>query len=158
MKPTLPPCYRCRRQPCRCKDGITLYQGRAERILPALPREAIDAVVMDPPYSSGGMTAAERSRDPGHKYVQHGQAKRYVSFSGDNRDQRSWTYWMTLCLSECLAIVRDSGYLLTFSDWRMLPASTDVLQAAGFVWRGLIAWDKGDGAARQADGDRVRDS
>lgn len=146
MKPTLPRCYRCRRQPCRCRDGITLYQGRAESILAAMPRDLIDAVVMDPPYSSGGMTHAERSRDPSDKYVQHGQVKRYVSFSGDNRDQRSWTHWMTLCLSQCLAIVRDSGYLLTFTDWRMLPASTDALQAAGFVWRGLIAWDKGDGA------------
>ena len=49
-------------------------------------------------------------------------------------------------MSECLRIVRPSGYLLTFSDWRMLPTCADAIQAAGFVWRGIIAWDKGRGA------------
>jgi site-specific DNA-methyltransferase (adenine-specific) len=29
-----------------------------------------------------------------------------------------------------------------FTDWRQLPLATDALQAGGFIWRGLIAWDK----------------
>ena len=31
-----------------------------------------------------------------------------------------------------------------FSDWRQLPAATDALQAAGWVWRAIITWDKGN--------------
>lgn len=35
---------------------------------------------------------------------------------------------------------------MMFSDWRQLPAATDLLQAAGLVWRGVISWDKTEGA------------
>ena len=33
-----------------------------------------------------------------------------------------------------------------FTDWRQLPATTDVLQIGELIWRGIIAWDKGGGA------------
>jgi len=29
-----------------------------------------------------------------------------------------------------------------FSDWRQLPLATDALQAGGFIWRGVVVWDK----------------
>lgn len=32
------------------------------------------------------------------------------------------------------------------TDWRQLPAVTDAFQAAGWTWRGVIAWDKGRGS------------
>lgn len=32
---------------------------------------------------------------------------------------------------------------MTFTDWRQLPSTTDMIQAGGIVWRGIIAWDKG---------------
>lgn len=38
-----------------------------------------------------------------------------------------------------------------FSDWRHLPTTTDVLQAGGFVWRGLVVRDKTE-ACRPAMG------
>jgi site-specific DNA-methyltransferase (adenine-specific) len=31
-----------------------------------------------------------------------------------------------------------------FCDWRQLPATTDVLQAGGWVWRGVVPWVKPD--------------
>jgi site-specific DNA-methyltransferase (adenine-specific) len=45
----LPPCFRCRWQPCRCKDGITLYHGDSREILPFL-QQAVDSIITDPPY------------------------------------------------------------------------------------------------------------
>ena len=30
-----------------------------------------------------------------------------------------------------------------FVDWRNLPAMTDAVQMAGWVWRGICVWDKG---------------
>ena len=53
---------------------------------------------------------------------------------------------MALWLSECFRIVRPSGYGLIFCDWRQLPLASDALQAGGFVWRGVIAWDKTESA------------
>ena len=49
-------------------------------------------------------------------------------------------------MTEALRVVRPSGYLLTFTDWRQLPVTTDAVQCGGWVWRGLIAWDKSEGA------------
>ena len=35
------------------------------------------------------------------------------------------------------------GILEMFVDWRNLPAMTDAVQMAGWVWRGVVVWDKG---------------
>src|SRR5690606_18276422 len=43
-------------------------------------------------------------------------------------------------------MVRSGGYALLFTDWRQLPVTTDALQCAGFVWRGIVPWNKGRGA------------
>ena len=29
-----------------------------------------------------------------------------------------------------------------FTDWRQLPALTDAIQAAGWVWKGIVVWHK----------------
>ena len=31
-----------------------------------------------------------------------------------------------------------------FIDWRQLPAASDALQWAGWIWRGTAVWDKGN--------------
>ncbi len=125
--------------------GITLYHGESLVILPTLGVEA-DAVITDPPYCSGGATAAERAQDPVKKYCHNNNALGRPSFSGDHLDQHAWAFWCRLWLSQCQALTRRGGYCLSFTDWRQLPTLTDVLQAGGFVWRGVIAWDKGRGA------------
>lgn len=128
-------------------DGrIRLYLGDCLDVLPALPSGSVDAVVTDPPYSSGGFTRGDRTADPAAKYVSSGVQIIRESFDGDARDGRSWCYWMALWLSECRRIVRTSGYCLTFSDWRQMPLATDAIQAGGFVWRGVIVWNKGRSA------------
>ena len=63
-------------------------------------------------------------------------------FFGDNRDVRSWAFWMTQWMSQVNRLVKSGGYAMVFTDWRQLPTLTDVFQAGGFVWRGLIPWDK----------------
>lgn len=48
-------------------DGISLYQGDALRLLTTLPAVSVDAVLTDPPYSSGGVTLGVRQADPAKK-------------------------------------------------------------------------------------------
>lgn len=43
-----------------------------------------------------------------------------------------------------------------FTDWRQLPATTDALQMAGWVWRGVAVWDKGEGTRPRAFGFRAQ--
>lgn len=122
--------------------NYTLHHGDCLAIMAGMSAFSVDAIVADPPYSSGGFTRSDRSADPSSKYVQTGVEIVRESFSGDNRDGRSWCYWMALWMSEACRLVKESGYMLVFTDWRQLPLASDALQAGGFVWRGIIPWDK----------------
>lgn len=127
-------------------DSYQLHHGDALEILRSLPTASVDALITDPPYSSGGTFRSDRQLDPTDKYCQNSNTVGRASFSGDNRDQRSFAYWVQLWLSECQRIVRPGGYAMVFTDWRQLPLMTDAVQAGGFMWRGLVAWDKGLGS------------
>lgn len=120
-----------------------VHQARSEAAMAQLPDACIDAVIQDPPYSSGGQFRGDRAQAPSLKYVQGGDAagngagREFPEFEGDTRDQRGWLAWMSMVLSECYRVMKPSGYILQFTDWRMLPTATDALQAGGFVWRGV---------------------
>ncbi len=128
------------------KDPAHLIHGDAIRALCELPDESADALITDPPYSSGATTSRGRAADPQEKYVHHGTLHRFPTFEGDNRDGRSWRFWATLWLTEAYRVLRPGGYALVFTDWRQLPMASDALQAAAFAWRGLVVWDKTEGS------------
>ncbi len=123
-----------------------LHKGEALAFLASLPDASVDAVITDPPYSSGGAFRGDRTTDPTAKYVPTKEVINFhPTFTGDNRDSRSYGYWCALWLSECLRVTKLGGVLLTFTDWRQLPITTDAIQAGGWVWRGLVVWDKTQG-------------
>lgn len=119
-----------------------VIQGDVLTVLPTLPDASVDAVITDPPYSSGAATLAGKQAPVAKKYQNTGTLKTYPVFYGDQRDQRSLTYWITLWLAQCWRIARDKAPLLVFTDWRQLPAFTDAVQAAGWAWRGVVVWRK----------------
>lgn len=98
--------------------ALTLYQGDALAVLQSFPPHCVDAVITDPPYSSGGLMLSARQADPAVKYQNNGTVKIYPPMFGDNRDQRSFIMWATLWLAECWRVARDGSPLLMFSDWR----------------------------------------
>lgn len=134
---------------------VTLYHGDALAVLAELPNGSADAVITDPPYSSGGFTRGDRTQDVHTKYVQSDQVRAgtgggaLAGFEGDNRDQRAYGYWCSLWIGECLRIVKPGGVLAVFTDWRQLPVTTDVIQSGGFVWRGIVPWHKPNGRPTQ---------
>ena len=119
-----------------------MFPGEALATLASMPTASVDAVITDPPYSSGGMTRGDRTAVPSLKYVQTGTQIARPDFAGDNRDQRSFEYWCVLWLAECLRIAKPGAPICLFTDWRQLPSTTDALQAGGWVWRGIVPWDK----------------
>ncbi len=123
-------------------DNGILYNGDALAILRELPDASVDAVLTDPPYSSGGLHAGARRIDPAQKYQQTGTKRTYPPMLGDLKDQRSFIMWATLWLSECWRLAKPGAPIMVFSDWRQLPAMTDAVQAAGFEWRGIVVWHK----------------
>lgn len=120
-----------------------LYTGDALLTLRNLSAASVDAVIADPPYSSGGTTSADRTGQTARgKYVSSNATHTLADFEGDQRDQRSFAFWSTLWLTECLRLTKPRGVCLVFTDWRQLPVTSDALQAAGWVWRGLVVWHK----------------
>lgn len=121
-----------------------LHHGEALAFLASLPDASVDAVITDPPYSSGGMVRGDRtSTDTKSKYSGgYGKQPEHADFSGDNRDQRGYGYWVALWLAECLRVTKPGGLCLLFTDWRQLPTTTDALQSGGWVWRGIVPWYK----------------
>lgn len=122
----------------------TIHQGDCVLWLRSLPPASADALITDPPYSSGGQFRADRSAGTGAKY---GDSKRIESehlpdFHGDNRDTRGLLAWSHLWLSAAYAALREGAFIAVFTDWRQLPTMTDALQAGGFVWRGVYVWNK----------------
>lgn len=121
-----------------------MMQGDCMKNMEMLEDGSIDAAVMDPPYCSGGLSTRERQADTRTKYTETGGngASRFKNFSGDSMDQRAFTRLMRemfMCLKPKL---RGGGIVCCFIDWRNLPALSDALQMAGFVWRGVAVWDK----------------
>jgi site-specific DNA-methyltransferase (adenine-specific) len=129
--------------PYHHEGGATIYHANALEVLRSIPDQAVGAVITDPPYSSGGWSVPERTKAaPERKYQSSGVIKPLTGFEGDNRDQRSHGYWQALWLGECLRVTVPGGSCLVFSDWRQLPTTTDALQAGGWVWQGIVVWNK----------------
>src|SRR6187402_2708970 len=96
------------------------------------------ALVTDPPYCAVGSASQATAK----KYLGHRTKSRRTNFSGDTRDARSWLRWTTLWLIEAMRVVRVGGVVCIFCDWRQLPLATDALQCAGWIWGGIVPWNK----------------
>lgn len=119
-----------------------LHRGDALALLRELPDGVVDSVITDPPYSSGGQFRGDRMQLTTAKYVGSDVKLDRPEFVGDTRDSHSFRYWCQLWISEALRATRPGGTCLVFTDWRQLPSMTDALQAGGWVWRGIVVWDK----------------
>jgi site-specific DNA-methyltransferase (adenine-specific) len=119
-----------------------VIHGDCLEVLRGMPDNSVDAVVTDPPYSSGGFMRGDRMASTRVKYQTSDARRMHPTFSGDNRDQRGFLYWCALWLAECRRIAKPGGMVCVFTDWRQLPTTTDAIQAGGWIWRGIVPWDK----------------
>jgi site-specific DNA-methyltransferase (adenine-specific) len=131
-----------------------LHRGEALRLLSDMPSNSVDACVMDPPYSSGGLHLSQRTQSTNDKYQSTGTQLERPEFAGDSRDQRSFTFWLTLVLSECVRVLKPGAPLLVFTDWRQIGATVDAVQAGGATYRSLAVWNKGPASRPRMGGFR----
>ena len=116
----------------------TIIQGDALKVLEGFAPGTFDAVITDPPYASGGRTQAEKNKSTAQKYSSMKNAP--PAFDGDAKDQRSWTRWAAEWLYLARKACKPGAPVCMFIDWRQLPAATDALQWAGWIWRGTAVW------------------
>lgn len=120
-----------------------IIHGDALKIIKEFEPGTFDAVITDPPYASGGRTQAEKVKSPVQKYSSMKEGAP-PPFDGDAKDQRSWTRWAAEWLGDARSVCKEGAPVCMFIDWRQLPAATDALQWAGWIWRGTAVWDKGN--------------
>jgi site-specific DNA-methyltransferase (adenine-specific) len=118
-----------------------LYLGDCLSQAGEIPR--IEALITDPPYSSGGMVRGDRMQATSLKYIQTDSKATYrEEFSGDNRDQRAFLAWATMVFGALHQNTVPGAPIMAFTDWRQLPTMTDAIQCGGWVWRNLVTWWK----------------
>lgn len=127
-------------------DPVKVVEGDCLEVLKSLPDGCVDAVVTDPPYSSGGAFRGDRMGGTVAKYTTSYGKRDLPEFGGDNRDQRAYGYWCALWLSECLRLTKPAGVCCLFTDWRQIGTTIDAIQAGGWVYRGVAVWDKTEAA------------
>lgn len=98
---------------------IKLLKGNCLDLLRQLEPGCADLVLIDPPYSSGGLFAGDRKQDTRVKYTDadFNGAARFPSFSGDNMDQHSFIQFMTHVSMELRGLTKEGGTIAAFIDW-----------------------------------------
>lgn len=125
---------------------IELIQGHALDVLERMAADTMyDAVITDPPYASGAATQSGVAASTATKYT---STKRgdcpFPDFEGDAMDKCSWANLMTRVLTLAREHTHKGGVIVLFADWRQVPVATDMMQWAGWIWRGIAPWDKGN--------------
>ena len=122
--------------------GHEIIHGDLLHILPQFPDGLFSGILTDPPYASGAADQNARQKSTAAKYSSVKDGNPFPDFEGDTKDQRSWTHWMAEWLTEARRVCKPGAPICMFIDWRQLPSMTDALQWAGWIWRGILAWDK----------------
>jgi site-specific DNA-methyltransferase (adenine-specific) len=123
-------------------QGTKIIRGDSLQVIRSFPDALFGGIVTDPPYASGASDQNARQKSTAQKYSSAKQNCALPDFEGDGKDQRSWTHWMAEWLSEARRCTKDGAPICLFIDWRQLPNLTDALQWAGWIWRGVLVWDK----------------
>lgn len=112
--------------------------GDALTELRKLPDESVDAVITDPPYSSG-------TRKEGGKGLRKSMKRGIddgIWFSSDSMTVLGFSWLMRESAIEWKRILKPGGHILCFIDWRMYPHLAGAIESADLRHVGVLIWDK----------------
>lgn len=112
-------------EPYYADDAVTLYHGDALEVLASLPAGISHAVVTDPPYIIGAVSAGNMA-----------------SKSGGWADMMNSAHWFAGWYRECARVLKHSGSFWTFCNWRSLPVVMRSAVDASLPITSLLVWDK----------------
>ena len=118
----------------------TLYLGDCLEILPTLGK--VDAVVTDPPYSSGGRNPAV-ARGLFRKAGAVSKACRTDEwFLGDNMGSDTYLRWQRQIALACCDICTPGSPSYIFTDWRQYTNIVTAWETCLWTLRSVVVWDK----------------
>lgn len=105
--------------------GITIYHGDSLDLLPSIERGSVSAVVTDPPYIIGALSAGNMA-----------------SKSGGWADMMNSALWFTAWYREVDRVLHRRGSFWTFLNWRTIPVVMRAALDAGLPVTSMAVWDK----------------
>ena len=123
---------------------MNIIHGDCLNHIKSIEDESIDAVITDPPYSSGGVLESQK-QSAKRQGIRDNPKKnqRFAWFSGNNMTTMGITFLIRNLGVEFERVVKESGSILVFCDWRMVINFVPALESCGLIYRNLIVWDKG---------------
>ena len=118
----------------------TLYLGDCLDILPSLVK--VDAVITDPPYSSGGrqQSTARNIFMKAHKVSENTRTDEW--FLGDNMGSDSYLRWQRQVALKCINKCSSGSPAYVFTDWRQYTNIVTAWETSLWTLRSVIVWDK----------------
>lgn len=126
-------------EPYYADDLVTLYLGDCLDILPELPEGVVDAVITDPPYSSGGRRENSRSLRKSMNRTMTDDDW----IAGDAMSTAGFVWTMRAAATRAKASMKRGAHFLAFIDWRMYPNLAAALESADLRQHPTLVWDKG---------------
>lgn len=106
-------------------DAVTIYHGDALELLPRIGQGKATAVVTDPPYVIGAVSAGNMA-----------------SKAGGWADMMNSALWFSAWYREVDNILRANGSFWTFCNWRSLPVVMRAAMDSRLAVTSLMVWDK----------------
>lgn len=120
------------------RQGIRLYHGDCLELLHTLEAGTVDAVVTDPPYSSG-------TRREGAKGVRKSMNRTTGDedwFGSDCMTTQGFIWTMRAVAVQTKRLLCRGGHFLSFIDWRMADALAGAVESTDMRRLGVVVWDK----------------
>lgn len=125
-------------QPYFERNGIAIYHGDVLETLHALQPLEADAILTDPPYSSG-------TRREGAKGVRKAMNRTVDDdewFTTDCLTTDGFVWLMRAAAIEWKRHIVPGGHVLSFIDWRMALPLAGAIESADLRKLGMLIWDK----------------
>lgn len=119
-------------------ETVTLYCGDAIEVMDAMPDRSVDAVLTDPPYSSGGRLETSRAKQK--HMIRSVTDEQWIR--GDGMSTQGFLWFMRLAGAQWRRVLTSGGHALAFADWRMAPNLAAALESADLRQHPTVVWNK----------------
>lgn len=130
------------RGPVKPLSGTTVIYGDCLQVMAGMSAASVDAIITDPPYCSGSVSEASRTAAKGQG-LRSQNRNRFGWFKGDNMGTAGLAFLLRAMAFESVRLLRGSGSLLCFCDWRMVLNVAPAIESAGLRYQNMVIWDKG---------------
>ena len=120
-------------------ERVKVFHGFGQQLVQRIG--AVDAVVMDPPYASGGFTEATKKATAGMG-LRSETVREIGWFEGDSMTTAGVCWLLHSVACWCSRIMTEGATLTTFTDWRMVAALAPAIEGSGLRFQNMIVWAK----------------